>query len=553
MQGHESAVASADVRRFVHTAAEPGLQCMAWLPAHETFVDARLRIGQDQLELQTLGTGTPPVKICLGYLRSACVASNAQIPYPSGLSINWVDFAVLLEFFDLTEAMELRTECVLLSGDVEAALLCRSLGQLQRFGVPPLEKDLELPTWVAARARAAVATLTSPDILMALKRWRAGSALVAPSSPSLPSRLRTSSEVGASCTGLSLSAFWKDATAGVWEVLNSPALLGIKPDPNLAAGWDAPLPLNGGDRLDGEAELSARWKKVLGDRSPAELTRSELRALFILGHRIPWQYRLALWPTWLHVAEEGSEPLDDGMLCTDETCQKQIEKDVPRTRPTDLNQNQREALGRVLRAFALLRPQVGYCQGLNFVAAVELLVGFTEKQALGGLRALTDAFCSGYYVESMSGLLRDIAVLDALLLHLLPKIHARFAEVDLPLIWIATEPLLTLFSRELKPIESICRLWDFFLIEGVCAPFAVFLAYAELAFERNLLTGAAEDSLGAFRLLLGDSSAIAGNILQRAAFFLAPRPFGSGLSETLLQSLRKEAAGASQLADADAG
>ena len=72
-------------------------------------------------------------------------------------------------------------------------------------------------------------------------------------------------------------------------------------------------------------------------------------------------------------------------------------------------------------------------------------------------------------------------------------------EVDLPLLWIAAEPLLTLFSRELKnidtgqgwtarldrhkrleetwtrrltnlpiPKESICRLWDFFLIEGPC-------------------------------------------------------------------------------------
>ena len=28
---------------------------------------------------------------------------RVRIPYPSGLSINWVDFAVLLEFFDLTE------------------------------------------------------------------------------------------------------------------------------------------------------------------------------------------------------------------------------------------------------------------------------------------------------------------------------------------------------------------------------------------------------------------------------------------------------------------
>jgi len=345
-----------------------------------------------------------------------------------------------------------------------------------------------------------------------------------------------------------LSTFWHDATAGVWELLNSPALLGTKPDPSLAAGWDAPLPL-GGDRLDGEAELTARWKKVLGGRAPTELLHSELRALFVLGHRIPWQYRLLLWPYWLQI-EESSEPLHEGDFSTDETCMRQIEKDVPRTRPNDLGDAQRAALGRVLRAFAVLRPEVGYCQGLNFVAAVQLLVGFTERQVLAGMRSLTDLFCTGYYEESMSGLLRDIAVLDALLLHLLPKIHARFAEVDLPLIWIATEPLLTLFSRELKPIDSVCRLWDFFLIEGACAPFAVFLAYAELAFERNLLTGAAaEDSLGAFRLLLGDSGAIAGNILRRAAFFLAPRPFGSGLNEKLLKSLRKEATTACQQAD----
>ena len=38
-------------------------------------------------------------------------------------------------------------------------------------------------------------------------------------------------------------------------------------------------------------------KKVMGDRDPAELTRSELRALFVLGHRIPWQYRSAGLPS----------------------------------------------------------------------------------------------------------------------------------------------------------------------------------------------------------------------------------------------------------------
>lgn len=465
----------------------------------------------DLLELRTLGTGTGPLKVQLGYLRSVSLASKGYLPRPEGLSESWWDFAVLLEFFEPTEAMELRTECVLLNGDVEARLLCRSLQQLQRFGVP-FEPKEELPEWVAARAKAAYASLTSEDVAFALKKWREGSMVVRPKT--------TPMELG-TCTGLSLASLWSDATQALWEAMNSPAVLGFKPDPSLAAGWDAPMQGDNQDRLEAEAQLTEKWRKILGGRQPCELNRQQMRALFALADRIPWQYRLVLWAHWLKVAEEDSQPLE-GEAGAPETCRKQIEKDIPRTRPADLDEKQRAALGRVLLKFSVLRPKVGYCQGLNFIVAVELL--------------------AGYYEESMRGLLRDIAVLDALLLLLLPKIHARFAEVDLPLLWIAAEPLLTLFSRELKTIESICRLWDFFLIEGPCAPFAVFLAYAELAQERNLLTGAAaEDTLGAFRLLLGDPGAIAGSVLRRAALFLAPRPFGGGLNDTLLARLRQEA------------
>ncbi|CAL1138913.1 unnamed protein product [Cladocopium goreaui] len=523
-------VASVEVRRFV-CSAQNGLQCMIWLPSHSCFVDGQLRLTMDLLELRTLGTGTGPLKVQLGYLRSVSLASKGQLPRPEGLSESWWDFAVLLEFFEPTEAMQLRIECVLLSGDVEARLLCRSLQQLQRFGVP-FEPKEELPEWVAARAKAAYASLTSEDVAFALKKWREGS-MVRPN--------KTPVELG-TCSGLSLASLWNDATQALWEAMHSPAVLGFKPDPTLAAGWDAPLQGGGEERLEAEAQLTEKWRKILGGRQPDELNRQQMRVLFVLADRIPWQYRLVCWAHWLKVAEEDGQPLEGCEAAAPETCRRQIEKDVPRTRPGDLNEKQRAALGRVLLRFSVLRPKVGYCQGLNFIVAVQLLAGLTEKQTLGGLKSLTDNYCEGYYEESMRGLLRDIAVLDALLLLLLPKIHARFAEVDLPLLWIAAEPLLTLFSRELKNIESICRLWDFFLIEGPCAPFAVFLAYAELAQERNLLTGAAaEDTLGAFRLLLGDTGAIAGSVLRRAALFLAPRPFGGGLNDTLLARLRQEA------------
>jgi len=222
----------------------------------------------------------------------------------------------------------------------------------------------------------------------------------------------------------------------------------------------------------------------------------------------------------------------------DEDCFKQIHKDVPRTRPSELDETKRTMLRRVLQAYAARMPPVGYCQGMNFVVAVELLVGFTEDQALEGLCSLIRKFCKGYFEHSTSGLLRDVEVLDALLQLELPLIHARLIEIDLPLIWIAAEPLLTLFSRELQSIDSVCRLWDFFLVEGVCAPFALFLAYIELAHERDFLQcSAAEDALGPFRSLLSDSNVIATGLLRRASSFLTPN---GGLNETLLEQLRAQ-------------
>ena len=55
---------------------------------------------------------------------------------------------------------------------------------------------------------------------------------------------------------------------------------------------------------------------------------------------------------------------------------KQIDKDLPRTFPGHplLDGIGRDALRRVLCAYALHNPAVGYCQGMNFLAALLLLL-----------------------------------------------------------------------------------------------------------------------------------------------------------------------------------
>eukprot|EP00913_Durusdinium_trenchii_P006817 g6408.t1 len=339
----------------------------------------------DQLELRVYGAGIRPLLVQLGYLRSVSLASKGHLPKPEGLSDSWADFAVLLQFFECEDSgdMDLRTEC-------EARLLCRSLQQLQKFGVP-FEPKEELPEWVALRARAAYAALSSEDVALALKKWRETSTPV-----------EVGSCAGLPCTGLSLRSLVEDATQALWEAFYSPAVLGRKPDPTLAAGWCV--------AWGRECEAFSCWA-----------TASRGNTGWCSG-LLGWVHRMRTASLWMKAATVPGN-VAEGKL---------------KRMPGDFDEKQRAALGRVLLAYSVLRPKVGYCQGLNFIVAVQLL----------------ENFCEGYYEESMRGLLRDIAVLDALLLLLLPKIHARFAEVDLPLLWIAAEPLLTLFSRELRTIDA---------------------------------------------------------------------------------------------------
>jgi len=54
-------------------------------------------------------------------------------------------------------------------------------------------------------------------------------------------------------------------------------------------------------------------------------------------------------------------------------------------------------LTRILRAYAIYSPQVGYCQGINFVVGELLLANFSEEDAFWALRHLMKK----HYLEGM--------------------------------------------------------------------------------------------------------------------------------------------------------
>jgi hypothetical protein len=81
------------------------------------------------------------------------------------------------------------------------------------------------------------------------------------------------------------------------------------------------------------------------------------------------------------------------------------------------------ALRRVLQAFALHNPDIGYCQSLNFVAGM-ILILLEEEEAFWLLLTIVEELLpADYYTKSMVGTYVDQFVLAHIIKKYLPKIH----------------------------------------------------------------------------------------------------------------------------------
>merc|ERR1711871_390543 len=173
--------------------------------------------------------------------------------------------------------------------------------------------------------------------------------------------------------------------------------------------------------------------------------------------------------------------IDDLQHSATEEAVLQIERDLTRTLPRYLEEEQRHMVRRVLRAFSVKRPDVGYCQGMSFLAAIPLLLGFCEADAFVALCFISEEVCPGYHGRKLEGYFIDITVLSMLVSFMLPEIHCELENQCIQLHMLATDHLLTLSART-WPLNAVARLWDVVLMEGSAALLASFLALLEIYF-----------------------------------------------------------------------
>eukprot|EP00877_Chromochloris_zofingiensis_P004450 jgi/Chrzof1/14005/Cz08g20260.t1 len=234
-----------------------------------------------------------------------------------------------------------------------------------------------------------------------------------------------------------------------------------------------------------EQRRAAKWSTLAASQtlpSGGKLKR-------YLRKGVPHQYRNWVW--WqISGAQRKRQayPADyyEKMIMTGEAkvSAKQIELDLPRTFPRNawINSTEGQAtLRRVLTAYSAHNPDVGYCQGMNFLVALLLLALDKDQEKAFWVMVvlLDDILYANTFAPNLNGCHVEMRALGDLIAAKMPQLHAHLQATGCDVSLLATDWYLCLFSTSL-PSEAAARVWDALLYEGAKVIYRVALALLKM-------------------------------------------------------------------------
>ncbi|KAL9231355.1 hypothetical protein vseg_006592 [Gypsophila vaccaria] len=160
-----------------------------------------------------------------------------------------------------------------------------------------------------------------------------------------------------------------------------------------------------------------------------------------------------------------------------------IIRDISRTFPSHVFFQQRHGPGQrslynVLKAYSVYDRDVGYVQGMGFIAGL-LLLYMSEEDAFWLLVALLKGAVhspmEGLYLSGLPLVQQYLFQFDQLVKEQLPKLGEHFSQEMINPSMYASQWFITVFAYSF-PFHLALRIWDVFLYEGVKVVFRVGLA-----------------------------------------------------------------------------
>jgi hypothetical protein len=160
-------------------------------------------------------------------------------------------------------------------------------------------------------------------------------------------------------------------------------------------------------------------------------------------------------------------------LCKQEGNKKylhDIEKDLHRNFPThelfggEFGHIGKAELFRILKAYSIHNPVVGYCQAQAPIAAL-LLMNMPSDKAFWCLQQICDHILKGYYSEGMTSIQVDGNTLFLLCKAFCPDTYNHLKNQDIQPMFFMQEWFLCVYTRTF-PMSTVLRVWDMFMCEG---------------------------------------------------------------------------------------
>lgn len=221
---------------------------------------------------------------------------------------------------------------------------------------------------------------------------------------------------------------------------------------------------------------------------------NEFKALVLGG--IPVAYRAKIWSECsganaLRIPGYYDDLVSRSDACDDREVVGQIQMDIHRTLTDNIFFRKGpgvQRLNEVLLAYSRRNTKVGYCQGMNLIAANLLLIAPSAEDAFWVLASMIESILpEGYYDQSLMPSRADQQVLRQYVSAVLPRLSAHLDSMSIELEALTFQWFLSVFTDCLCA-EALFRVWDVVLCtnDGSTFLFQVALALLKLN-ETNLL------------------------------------------------------------------
>ena len=159
---------------------------------------------------------------------------------------------------------------------------------------------------------------------------------------------------------------------------------------------------------------------------------------------------------------------------------KYIKLDVSRTFGylgmfKDPNSQMSNELREILQAFVVSRPDIGYIQGLSYIAGMLLLYLDKFQSFVALMNVVLNPNIISFYRMNESQIQRRMDLFKEILNFNLPLVFSNFERINIQPELYLIEWIMTIFSKNLN-IDLAARVWDLYMIEGIKAIFQAAIA-----------------------------------------------------------------------------